>query len=404
MKKRILYFAPIQGPLVVDKRKIVVNYNIAANPKIRSICKALDLLGHEITICSPGTVGENRNRLYRSFSEQIEIKRDELRIIADYLATYDNRYLKTFVEVTSCLIIVPRILKKKCADTVIVYNISLLSIVVSILGKVNDCEVYLEYEDSPKSVRVKRSSLFIILKSLYKKLYSPVEAIYGKYLLDGAIAVNMDLARSIKNRNYICIPGVVPDDGLKKKSAKNANLNGIKMIYSGGLSEDKGILNFIKAIEDCKYRFELHIFGKGPQSEIIREYCDKRKDKYIFHGFVTREILLSTMESCDVGINPHSCEMDKGGFLPFKLVEYLSVCGSVISSNSSGIPKELKNNIYLYEEKSKRELLNAFEKFIIEWPEYRKEKEQRIEWAYSNYSTEAISRKLDSLFRQAVLK
>lgn len=133
-------------------------------------------------------------------------------------------------------------------------------------------------------------------------------------------------------------------------------------LYFGRLSEEKGILNLIKAFAKLESGM-LYIAGEGPEKEKIEEIISNNnlQDRVKLLGFLKAEQMKEKIRKCKFVIVPsiwyENC--------PYSVMETLAIGKPVIGANIGGIPELVKDNesglIYEYNNiddlKSKMEIL-----------------------------------------------
>lgn len=118
------------------------------------------------------------------------------------------------------------------------------------------------------------------------------------------------------------------------------------IVYSGRLTEDKGILPLIKAIKQTQEipHLKLMIVGassygkdKQPTSFIkqLQQESESIKDKVIFTGFIDYEEVPSLLKMADIAVVPSMWEEPFG----LTVVEAMAVGLPLITTRSGGIPE-----------------------------------------------------------------
>lgn len=131
-------------------------------------------------------------------------------------------------------------------------------------------------------------------------------------------------------------------------------------LYFGRLSEEKGILTLIKAIENVDAN--LYIVGSGPLKEEIERYISSRKLHNIkLLGFKRGQELIDIVGNARAVVLPS--EWYENG--PYSAIEALQVGRPIIGANIGGIPELIRNNGKLFTSGKIEELaecINIFEK------------------------------------------
>jgi len=154
----------------------------------------------------------------------------------------------------------------------------------------------------------------------------------------------------------------------------------IKIGTLGRLVEKKGIAHLIGAlsiVKDKKMDFELEIAGDGPLYEMLLnkvKECDLSQS-ITFLGAIAHNHVYEWLNSLDLFVLP--CQVDKNGDqdgIPVVLMEAM-VCGiPVISTNISGIPELIKDNVtgLLAESENPISLSNKIELIVGNLPDLKK--------------------------------
>ena len=112
-------------------------------------------------------------------------------------------------------------------------------------------------------------------------------------------------------------------------------------LYFGRLSEEKGVLNLIKAFSKLK-EGTLHIAGEGPEKEniekIIKENSLQERVKLL--GFLNEQDMKEEIRKCKFVVVPsiwyENC--------PYSVMESLAIGKPVVGAEIGGIPELVKNN------------------------------------------------------------
>ncbi|MDO8537285.1 MAG: glycosyltransferase [archaeon] len=111
------------------------------------------------------------------------------------------------------------------------------------------------------------------------------------------------------------------------------------ILFSGRLSERKGIMTLLKAIKGLE--IELHIVGEGDLRKKIEQFVKENnlEKRVKLFGWLNGKNLLQEFQNCKFLVTPSNYEI-------FGIVNIEAMaCGkSVIASNVSGIPEIVKHN------------------------------------------------------------
>ena len=395
MPSSILYYADIHGPEVIKARSIRRNVNMAGSTKVIAVCQALKLQKHDILIYSLGSPAERNGRFYEKLEEHI-IGRDGELLKIIYSASIDNRLFRGIVSTIYSALNLPEIIKRYSINTIIIYNLTFFSVMLSLMAFIAGKDVYLDYEDSARATL--NSKAWKI-----KNFYVIYELLMGK-ITKGVFGASGELLSSIGVKNKLYLPGILADDLVAFSSSyeKRSWIPGsaIRLLYSGGLDASKGINRFIQAIYNIDYPIEMIVCGNGLQNDYIRDLCVNSRHNVKFLGLVARDQLLEHMLWADVGINPHRSDLHNGGTWPFKVIEYLGTCGIVFCNKTNELPLDFADKLFIYKGDSVDEIRTEFLRFISAWPSLATKAEERRAWALKTFSISSISVQLDKLLSQ----
>lgn len=126
-------------------------------------------------------------------------------------------------------------------------------------------------------------------------------------------------------------------------SIENTQRSRNKVIFSGTINENKGILSLLKAwriVKSTRIDAELHLLGKfgkladgSPIQDLIKYELEHQKSLGIqFHGFVDRKTLVSALQTATVAVYPSFFE--SFGLAPVEAMAY--GCPTIFTKNASG--------------------------------------------------------------------
>lgn len=113
-------------------------------------------------------------------------------------------------------------------------------------------------------------------------------------------------------------------------------------LFAGRLSIEKGLTILLNAFKDLPSDIELHIVGKGPLEQKLKNFVVNNKMKNIkFLGFMTKDQLANEYRNCISTILP--CNWIEN--FPTTNMESFINGKPVIASNIGGIPEQVEDNI-----------------------------------------------------------
>ena len=389
----IIYFADIHGPKVIEDRGIRRNYSAAGTTKVISIAEGLVQIGYRVKIFSLGSPAERSGRIYNTLKEAIEVIEGKVIEIC-YAPAIDNRLLRGIFSFVATSYLFPRLIRCDKPNILIIYNLTLLSLLVALYSKYLGCRVILQYEDSATALREKKATRL----SAFFRLY---EATANSFI-HGVVAPNPMLLSRFTVNNKCLVPGIVSNDLISSQNSnpmQKAELHfPLKLIYAGGLDNSKGVLNLVKAIFMSQLDCQLVVCGQGHLADDIKELVKKCGNKVVFRGFVSRAELIRLLVNSDIGINPHNPCLHGGGTWPFKVVEYLATCGAVMSSDVEGMPDELRARIFVYHGDTIDDIKNALDRLNKESRLLASRAEDNIEWVKSKYDSKSVASAISRQF------
>ena len=135
-------------------------------------------------------------------------------------------------------------------------------------------------------------------------------------------------------------------------------------LYFGRLSEEKGILTLLKAMQSINTL--LYIVGSGPLKEEIEKYVDENSlDNIKILGFKSGQELIDIVGNAKAVILPS--EWYENG--PYSAIEALQLGIPIIGANIGGIPELINENGYLYNSGNVDELKKILMDFISMKPD-----------------------------------
>jgi len=112
------------------------------------------------------------------------------------------------------------------------------------------------------------------------------------------------------------------------------------VLYAGGLNEEYGVYNLVRAVDRSSEKFELHIFGDGPLRSVIEEFS-RRNKRIKYYGVMPNCEVLDMERRATLLINPRPAGQGFTKYsFPSKNLEYMTSGTPLITSELEGIPKE----------------------------------------------------------------
>ena len=256
----------------------------------------------------------------------------------NFLGYFGNKFFRILSSYFFSILWVFRNVRKR--DTIIIYNFPPVYAIPILLIKIFlQIRLIIEFEDF-YNVEDKRSLI-----------YKPFENLGIKYA-DSFIASSIGMRDFILKKRKtakIIINGGYFDDIEIKEQDPNDFKNLFKLVYTGTLVENRGIMNLINSFQELKSDdFELIITGSGRLEKLVSESI-KKDARIRFLGLVDDEKLNQILEEADICINPQIGSISVN--FPSKISLYLSYGKVVLSTkNSSLLNSPYKNLLYYYDE------------------------------------------------------
>lgn len=185
--------------------------------------------------------------------------------------------------------------------------------------------------------------------------------------------------KSITVYNAIDIQHFTDAQPLDRK-AMGFSSDDFVIVYSGRLTQEKGILELVEAIRHtaCRAHLKLLIIGarfygnntiKSPFTDQLEEACESIKEQVVFTGFVDYQQVPSYLKMANLAVVPSRWEEPFG----LTVVEAMAAGLPLIATRSGGIPEICEGVATLVErEQLAQQLANAIDE-LYQNPARRKE-------------------------------
>jgi Glycosyltransferase len=386
---RIAYITPYQGPTLDQRRPIVRNRSMSNRTKIELIARLLRSKAYDVEVFSHGEVIENELRFYSAFEEP---QRFDPEIPVHYISALPIRWLNGLWSSRRMVDLLRRRCQVAPFDVVIIFNLKRPQIACSRYAARHHIPVILEYEDDAfRSVAgVSEPGL---ASPYYRRAYRNVLR-----LISGCIGVSPYLLSQVApGIPKLLLRGVVGDD-IRIESERQRTCKKNIVLYAGTHTKSNGIEELIIAWRTAGLSdWELHVTGDGQMTEHLRRMAGETAG-VVFHGLVSREVLVSLMCSAKVCINPQVASQTPGNLFAFKIIEYLAAGAHVITTPMGTLEPELENGVTYMRENSPAVIASTL-KDVIGARRYEARGELGTQQAYG---TATVSQRLDMLIREVV--
>lgn len=286
------------------------------------------------------------NTLKKKFSlDYIATDDDERKFTVDNVKIICNKRPKGLKERFKNLLKISKLVQKNDYKIFHIHNPELLLLVPFIkITKKKSKVIFDMHEDFEEAIK-DREWIPKYLRVFISKLYRFYLNFLGKYFLDYIIVTTPLIKQKfIKFKNVEVIENFAPlIEELPKKNLTPSNIqklidnerNSIKVVFTGLINEQRGIINVIEAVLKLD-GVSLFLIGTWPESFYEKFKNLKKKDLnnqiYLLES-LNYDQMLAVMQQMDIGILPY---LPFGNHLvtrPNKLFEYMATSLPVIASN-----------------------------------------------------------------------
>lgn len=222
----------------------------------------------------------------------------------------------------------------------------------------------------------------IILGNFGKLIYY----LMFKIIINHAILIVSSKELNIaKNYFHLVKPSELTKIWFKNRTFKKPSNNVVKLLYLGRIRKEKGIIDFIKLIDNSNINYELSVYGL----DYSIHYKNSKKIKYYPQIFNIRKII-NTYDLCDIFILPsytesapkviweslsrlrpviifkdiaHVAKSKKGVYVCERNASSIHNKINFIKKNYSNIQKKIKKNIFPTKKKFQNDLLEIVKKY-----------------------------------------
>ncbi|MCX7953882.1 MAG: glycosyltransferase family 4 protein [Bacteroidales bacterium] len=248
--------------------------------------------------------------------------------------------------------------------------------------------------------------LYPAFNIILQYLYNLFERIIVRYA-DAVILASSGMIEYYKNRYASCynrkfeVINNFPDISLFKRVNENNSFSDkFTLIYTGGLSKNRGIVEIIKALEDLD-DVRLLLIGTW-ESEEFHNYCKSLKGykNVNYEGFVEFDKVPLYLAKANVGVCIlHDTENHKIS-IPVKILEYFSYGLPVIASNFDFWKKVFQNSCIYVNYNNIEEIKNAIVTLKINKKVYKEKSENALHLVKNELNWENEQKKLINLYKK----
>lgn len=140
----------------------------------------------------------------------------------------------------------------------------------------------------------------------------------------------------LSSQQFLLMEGGIRWEDYADIQPKMKQDNLVQFMFSGVLSNDKGIHLLLEAIKMVPEAFRLVITGKGPCEQEIRDAA-QGDQRIVFLGQIPFEEYLVRLKESDVLLNPRDMHYENNEYnFPSKFLEYLATGNVIISTKFTG--------------------------------------------------------------------
>ena len=161
------------------------------------------------------------------------------------------------------------------------------------------------------------------------------------------VSAKSEVLRNCIDESKFVVP-VSDDEKLKLRLNYNINKEDKVVLFTGRLTEEKGIMELMQAIDKCNTNnIKLLVVGsfffntnvKSKFEEKLSYYKEKLNDKVVFTGFVNYDEIYKFYKIADIAVLPSIWDDPA----PLTIIECLVSCLPIITTDSGGIPEYATN-------------------------------------------------------------
>lgn len=269
-----------------------------------------------------------------------------------YISFVNLIVIKHVTRFISCLVDVPKIIKKNKIDWIFVHGVHSPFLFFGFLAKLFGIKFSVILTDPPGVV--------LRTDGFFAKLLKKFDSYVVKSILnntDFVVALAPELASHlVGERPSLVFPGVLDvavEKFLPSLEDDNSKRKPFTIVYAGGLNAIYGVDRLIEAVLGIEETpVLLKLFGRGDQENNVVELAKKDR-RFFYGGFVGNDVLLPELSGADILINPRPSGEDFSRMsFPSKLIEYLAIGRPVLTTRIVSIPDSFKEHFYFIEDES----------------------------------------------------
>jgi len=265
------------------------------------------------------------------------------------------------------------------------------------------CDVH---EDVPKQILAKEW-IPLYLRAIVSGIFSFIERVCFLFF-DAAIVAGADIAAHFPSskkvtvvRNFPLLE-IVKNINIKKRERRKES---ITLIYTGGLSKDRGIKEIIQAVCYIKNNVKLVLVGSFSSSHLEVEIKEKSNDRVEFIGQVPYERVFQCLEEADIGLilfHPTPNNLTAISGRNNKIFEYMASGLPIVASDFPGWKETIEEGGYgiTVDPLNPKDIARGIEELIKDPVKRRKMGERGRQAVIEKYNWEAEAKKLFEVYEK----
>lgn len=209
-------------------------------------------------------------------------------------------------------------------------ELMIAGLILRILGKKI---IYDVHEDLPKQVLYKEWIRYKWVRKIVSKFIYFVEKSCCLFF-NGIVAATEDIQKKYPKMKTILLRNFPVKELISRSNPKRFESNSFRLIYIGGLSKVRGIVEIIQAIDILNGSVELILLGHFFDDDYLKQCQSLPGWKHVkYYSQVKHEDVFGYIEAADAGIAILYPLQNYITSLPVKIFEYMAVGKPVVLSD-----------------------------------------------------------------------
>ncbi|MGD0260553.1 MAG: glycosyltransferase family 4 protein [Verrucomicrobiota bacterium] len=321
------------------------------DPRVRREAEAMVRQGHRVEVICLRRANQASVESVAGvdvFRLAVERKRGSaLRYIFEYCAFF----ILAFARLSA------RSLKQKYS-VVVVHNMPNFLVYVSLLARARGARVVLDIHDPMPEIYMDHHSVGARHLCVYLlRLEERIGCLGAQYLMTVNEPMRERLVQHGLSRKHVAVLLNLPDERIFPPSASRSSPCGadhpFTLIYTGTVSSRYGLdlaIRGVKSLVRSIPSIRMLIVGDGPDRPRLKVLAQEAGvgDRVVFRDFLPLEEVPALLSECQVGISTHPDGSFWDLYFSTKVVEYMRVGLSVVSSRTRGIVHYFDDSAIFY--------------------------------------------------------